>query len=172
MATTAIFAEILIVGLEAAVWCSLLVLAIFGADWIDPSALSDWVALVTILVIAGSYVLGILVDRLADSVHARLDRVWPTRPVDKPAGIAKMRFTVLRDGGALATFIEYQRSRLRIARSTAVNGVLGAPAVVSFSLSGPTQTLQQLSGSGQPFLSPPWRANLLFAESNSPTSLG
>lgn len=109
-------------------------LAVFGTDWIEPSALSDWVALVTIFVVAGSYVLGIVVDRFADSAHGQLGRVWPERPVDKPAGLAKMRLALLREGGALASFLEYQRSRLRIARATAVNAVLAAPAAVLFLL--------------------------------------
>jgi len=35
-----------------------------------------------------------------------------------------MRGAVIRDGGATATFIDYQRSRLRVARGTAVNLVV------------------------------------------------
>ena len=37
MATTALVAELLIIGLEAAGWLALLVLTIFGSDWIDLS---------------------------------------------------------------------------------------------------------------------------------------
>jgi hypothetical protein len=35
MATTAIVAEILIVGLEALAWITLALLTIFGTDWVD-----------------------------------------------------------------------------------------------------------------------------------------
>jgi 8-oxo-dGTP pyrophosphatase MutT (NUDIX family) len=94
--------------------------------------LSDWAVLVTLIVVAASYVIGILVDRFADSLHSRLRHVWPERPVDKPAGLARMRLVLLCEGGALANFLEYQRSRLRIARSTAVNAALAAPAAVAF----------------------------------------
>jgi 8-oxo-dGTP pyrophosphatase MutT (NUDIX family) len=127
VATTAVFAEILIVGLEAAAWLSLLVAAIFGTSWVEPGRFEGWEALATIIVIAGAYVLGILVDRFADSLQQRLDRAWPSRPADKPAGLSRMRVTMLQTGGDLARFLEYQRSRLRIARSTAVNCLIASP---------------------------------------------
>jgi len=132
VATTAVVAEILIAGLEAGAWVSLLVLAIFGSDWIDLAALDSWQALVTIVVLAAAYVLGILVDRAADSLHNALGEHWPPRPVDKPAGIPRMRMVVLREGGAISTFVDYQRSRLRVARATVANLLLVLPVAVWF----------------------------------------
>jgi len=132
VATTAVVAEILIAGLGAGAWVSLLVLAIFGSDWIDLAALDSWQALVTIVVLAAAYVLGILVDRAADSLHNALGEHWPPRPVDKPAGIPRMRMVVLREGGAISTFVDYQRSRLRVARATVANLLLVLPVAVWF----------------------------------------
>ncbi len=132
MATTAIVAEILIVGLEAATWVSLLVLAIFGTGWIHLGALAHWEGLATIVVLAAAYVLGILVDRAADTAHGLLERRWPGPPVDKPAGISRMRMTVLSEGGAMSTFVDYQRSRLRIARATVLNLFVALPVLVVF----------------------------------------
>jgi 8-oxo-dGTP pyrophosphatase MutT (NUDIX family) len=134
VATTAVVAEILIAGLEASAWVSLLVLAIFGTDWIDLSALDSWQALVTIVVLAAAYVLGILVDRAADSLHNKLGDWRAPRPVDKPAGIPRMRMVVLREGGAISTFVDYQRSRLRVARATVLNLLLALPVAVGFLL--------------------------------------
>ena len=131
MATTAIVAEILIVGLEASAWLTLLVLTIFGTGWIDVGVLEGWQALVTIVVLAGAYVLGILVDRAADSAHKALEGRRPGRVVDKPASIATMRLAAMQVSG-VATFVDYQRSRLRIARATVLNLVLALPAVVLF----------------------------------------
>src|SRR4051794_4266863 len=88
LATTALVSEILVVGLEAEAWLAILVLAVFGSDWVDLGGLKGWEALVTILVVAGAYVLGILIDRLADSaLH------W-TRGRDQP-GFANKRLVVL-----------------------------------------------------------------------------
>ena len=129
MATTAIVAEILIVGLEAAAWLTLLVLAAFGSGWVDTKPLEKWQEVTVLVIVAAAYTLGILVDRYADSAHRLLGRLWPTRPVDRPASIPRMRMAVLSAGGGVAQFSEYQRSRQRIARATAMNALVAAPVV-------------------------------------------
>jgi hypothetical protein len=135
MVTTAVVAEVVVAGLQAATWITLLVLAIFGADWIDPSALADWTALVTILVIAVAYMLGVVVDRLADNlVLWRSSRFWPPRPVDKSAEIEQMRMAILASDNGVARFLDYQRSRMRIVRAALLNLLLLVPAIVWFLL--------------------------------------
>jgi 8-oxo-dGTP pyrophosphatase MutT (NUDIX family) len=132
VATTAIVAEILIVGLEAGAWLSLLVLTIFGTNWVHLGAVEDWAALVTILVLASAYVLGIVVDRVADSAYRQLEHVLPGRVVDRPASIATMRLTILRQGGDLAKFLDYQRSRARVSRATILNAAIAVPVAAAF----------------------------------------
>jgi hypothetical protein len=68
MVTTAVVAEIVVAGLQAAAWLTLVVLTVFGVDWIHPSDVADWTALITLLVIATAYMLGVIVDRLADNL--------------------------------------------------------------------------------------------------------
>jgi ADP-ribose pyrophosphatase YjhB (NUDIX family) len=141
MATTAIVAEILIAGLETLVWLSLLVIALIDIiwfkrsgyrEWLHPSNVGGWGVLATTLAIAAAYVAGILVDRLADSMQTRLWKIRPGHVVDKPARIAKMRLAMMRNGGDVARFLEYQRSRFRIARATAVNSLFAVVAVPFF----------------------------------------
>jgi 8-oxo-dGTP pyrophosphatase MutT (NUDIX family) len=133
MNTTAIVTEILVGGLEAEAWLSLLVLAVFGSSWIDLGAVDQWAALVTLLVIAGAYVLGVLVDRIADYlVVSPLDRLMPSKPVDKPASIERMRLTLLAKDDGVAKFLDYQRSRMRVARVTILNLALLLPVMVVF----------------------------------------
>jgi 8-oxo-dGTP pyrophosphatase MutT (NUDIX family) len=132
MSTTAVVAEILIVGLEAEAWLGLLVVTIFGSAWIDVDAASKFTPILLVLMVATAYVLGVIVDRAADtgfkwfSGH-RLGR-WSNRTFGKsseawllPAREQTMRTLVMRDGGPAAAFVDYQRSRLRVARGTAVN---------------------------------------------------
>jgi hypothetical protein len=129
MATTALVTEILIVGLEAEAWVTMLVLAAFGTEWIDLAAVDGWEALVTVLVLAGAYVLGIVVDRLADSTFG-----WLRGP-DRP-GFAKKRLEVLHTSPGMAPFLEYQRSRLRVARGTLFNLVAAAVSAAAFLIWG------------------------------------
>ncbi len=144
MATTAIFAEILIAGLEALAWLALLV---FGLHW-DSSFhhrrvdFKDWEALTTLAVISVAYVFGILVDRAADSLHkgvrklVKLALLHTSRSrqrfetVEERERRSEMTMTVLAAGGELAGFLEYQRSRARIARATALNAGLAALSVL------------------------------------------
>ncbi|MGH2451122.1 MAG: hypothetical protein ACRDGE_07610 [Candidatus Limnocylindria bacterium] len=145
MATTALFAEILIVGLQAEAVLVLLLLSVFGTEWVDAEALADWTTLVGVLVLAAAYVLGIIADRLADSLTDRLARTQAGRWVDDRFGessrkelsgadVALMRLTVLKESEGLAKFLDYQRSRLRIARATVLNVALAAPLALAFLL--------------------------------------
>ena len=136
MTTTAVFAEILVVGLQAAAWIALAVLAVFGAASIGLGAVDEWATLVTIVVLAVAYVLGILVDRIADSlvraVALRIEGSNRDAHSDEP-GFRRKRLTVLNDGSeATAKFLDYQRSRQRVARGTIVNALCAIPALVGF----------------------------------------
>jgi hypothetical protein len=113
MATTALVTEILIVGLEVETWIALLILGVFGRDWIDLGGLSGWETAVTILGLAAAYVLGIVVDRLADSALKWLRRDAP--------GFSTKRLAVMHSSPGIGPFVEYQRSRFRIARGTLFN---------------------------------------------------
>lgn len=133
MVTTAIFAEIVVAGLQALVWITLTVLAVFGTDWIDPSQIKDWAVLVTLLLLATAYMVGVLIDRLADYLTLKpLNVVFAERPVDKPAEIADMRMALLAQDNGVVRFLEYQRSKLRVARATLLNLILLVPALTAF----------------------------------------
>ena len=140
MATTAVFAEILIVGLEVEAWILVAVLAVSGTDWIDTGDAADFAGLVLVVVLALAYVLGILVDRLADTFIDWVEdrdrgksikkRLMKHPEFEKPADVAPMRMMVMHESEGMTRFLDYQRSRWRITRATIVNlavlGVAGA----------------------------------------------
>jgi len=119
MSTTSLFVVILIVGLEALIWLGLLV----DTGWdLSPCAkiLKEWKeysALITTLLIALAYVFGIFIDRVADSFY-NIFR-YAKEPPAVPVG--KMRLRIMKDSEGMAKFLDYQRSRLRIARATVFN---------------------------------------------------
>ena len=76
MTTTAIFAEILITGLLAFVWLLFACLSVTGLDWLTAETmvyLKDWVGLISVFVLGFAYTLGIIVDRVADSLLKPID---------------------------------------------------------------------------------------------------
>ena len=137
LATTAVFAEILIIGLQVEAWVTLALVSVFGTDWIDLGGVKDFTALVTVGVLSLAYVLGIVADRLADTVLDRLERTKPgkrikrrlskSRKVEKPAKIATMRMKVMHESDGMTRFLDYQRSRWRITRATVINLAVAAP---------------------------------------------
>jgi 8-oxo-dGTP pyrophosphatase MutT (NUDIX family) len=143
MATTAVVAEILIIGLQACAWIALLILDVFGSRSLDLTGLSGWTQLVTILVIAVAYMVGILADRIADTFDRWLEdtgfgrwfnRVFGERSYwfEAPAGVSEMRLTVMKENEGMARFLDYQRSRVRITRATALNLLMAIPAGAVF----------------------------------------
>jgi hypothetical protein len=87
-----------------------------------------------VIVLASAYVIGVVVDRLADSLigsvgglwsdRRRAERGWPKE--------AEKRLRVLAAGGSLAAFLEYQRSRLRVARGTLLMTIVALPAATGY----------------------------------------
>jgi predicted NUDIX family NTP pyrophosphohydrolase len=129
MSTTSLFVEILIIGLEALVWLGILLSTIW-----DPAACLDMLkaygnysALFTTLLLALAYVLGIIIDRLADSFY-RMFRYASKVPL--PAPVGEMRLRIMHDSEGMAKFLDYQRSRLRIARATVFNLVVTVIMIV------------------------------------------
>lgn len=146
MSTTAIFVELLIIGIHAAMWIGFLVVTFLPTSFaLDLSELAKWNALVTMAILAICYSLGILVDRLADTFFGLLRPgkiLLSSRVIRRLHG----RFTrlssevtpfelAIREGKAFEVF-SYYRSRIRITRSLAINGLLTAAfAALYFSVS-------------------------------------
>ncbi|MDA0184523.1 hypothetical protein OJ997_29745 [Solirubrobacter phytolaccae] len=141
MVTTAIFAELIVVGLQVQAWAALLLMGVFGTDWVKLTALEKWAALLTILVLALAYMFGVIFDRIANDVYVRfyrLARGRRKRPDGErtespgPPYTREKRLAVIDASEGLAKFLDYQRSRLRVARATSVNTLLAVPCTAVF----------------------------------------
>lgn len=145
MTTTAVFAEILVVGLETEAWLTMLVLAIFGPDVVDLSRVHNWTTLLTFLILAAAYLLGVMVDSIADAVvlrlvkrlqklerlQKRLEELRGPAPPESIVPFARMRMEVLHKSDGMAKFLDYQRSRQRLARGTIVNAACAIPCAIA-----------------------------------------
>lgn len=144
MATTAIFAELLVSGIETLAWLAFLVCIVQRRHFDSAmlTSLKEWSALVTILTVAAAYALGTVSDRLADAVF----RTWDERlrrkrfPDDDQVGLT--RLCVAKESESLTKYLEYIRSRMRVARTTSFNaacfGVASIAGAATGYLSGPS----------------------------------
>lgn len=135
MPTVAVLAELIIAGVQATVWSYLLVCLVLGWNWLSFESNGAGATVQTMLVLALAYTLGVIIDRLADSLLTTIDKRLGT-----PAPVApeQMRLRILLHGGEAATYLSYMRSRLRVARSTVFNLGLTVLALALLAVAGPT----------------------------------
>lgn len=129
MNTTSLFVELLIIGFEVVVWLALLLGTITGSmAWIRDllKVFKDFAALLTALVFALAYFLGILVDKIAkwlvedSGLGKRLQKAI-ARSIPKPRHVHKDYARVMvREGEPMSDLI-YARSKVRILRASIIN---------------------------------------------------
>lgn len=134
MSATAVVAEILVVGLQAEFWLVLLILALQDGASVSAGLdrlkeFKEWATLATTCVLALAYALGVIVDRLSDTVFTWQDR---GRILSESQGV--MRLTVMKKSEGMAKFLDYQRSRVRVARGTILNVALFIVSAVLYSM--------------------------------------
>jgi 8-oxo-dGTP pyrophosphatase MutT (NUDIX family) len=139
MTTTTLVIEILIAGLEVLGFLFLLLIVAtpgsvcllrmhsWAADY------KEWSTLITTLVLGLAYLTGVIVDRIAETQYRWFESTRCGQVINScwggggsywyrfPARIEEMRLRVMKDGQGIAEFINYQRTRVRIARSTVFN---------------------------------------------------
>jgi len=124
MTTTHFFVELLVIGFGALAWLGPLVAVLLGAD---PRALSSSVlsSASVLPLLSVAYLLGILVDRVADWVFTRVDENLLRQHFaeDRNRYFDARRVMVVH-APALWAHLEYGRSRLRICRGWVLNAVL------------------------------------------------
>ena len=146
MSTTAIFFELLIIGLQAGGWICLVGLS-FGIPEISDAQremLGDYSELASLAVVACSYSLGLVIDRGADTV---LHFLTPLKALLRIPFVAKARERILSERtpdcrlriafreGKATEFLLYFRSRLRVLRGTTVNAAIYTIAIPVFLVS-------------------------------------
>ena len=125
MSTTNLFVELFVIGMGAAVWILLFVLAVLGCTWASLDRFGSWNAFLPVL--AFIYVLGIVVDRMADSLLRAADRRLRDRAF---SGSEKdyhyVRTFVFYRSDKFKDIFDYSRSKLRICRAWIFNFALTA----------------------------------------------
>ena len=123
MSTTNLFVELLVVGVGAFAWVLLFILGFADKDLEVVYKLVNvawFVPLVSLV-----YVLGIVVDRIADGIF---EKFWGNdirnRVFADKNSYYRARSAIFSSSEAIAELLEYNRSRLRICRGWALNSVM------------------------------------------------
>ncbi len=123
MGTTELFVELIVIGIGAVIWIVLGTFSIFGYTWIPNEELFSVSTLISFLSLV--YIVGIVTDRIADVLF---EAIWVPKLQKKYYSSSALarddRRLIYSSNEFLANLIEYGRSRLRICRGWAFNGVL------------------------------------------------
>lgn len=126
MNTTNVFVELLVIGLGpvAAAWLVLALVLHPGA--VSPGQIIDAGASLVVFVpaLGLTYVLGIVVDRIADRLFAGWAAKLRHRHFDSDDAYHDARRTIVYHSEPMYRIRQYGRSRMRICRGWAVNAVL------------------------------------------------
>jgi hypothetical protein len=121
MATTQLFVELLIVGIGVAIWLAFLLAVVLRFPWGSPLPQLSTAHLTILL--GTSYVLGILIDRLAWTLFHPMENRHRAKIFgsDPEPSIEDRERHILVNSSSLREQILYNRSRLRICRSWILN---------------------------------------------------
>jgi len=122
MSTTNLFVELVVIGVGAVMWLSVAFLGIFGLAWFPLEQLNSPLFLIVFFSVV--YILGIITDRMADSLFekwysGKLREEW----FPSIQAYYSARRIVFERSQHLSNILEYRRSRLRICRGWIVNFV-------------------------------------------------
>ncbi len=135
MKTTAIFAELIVVGLEACIWLLLVTIAFVGTGWVQfaNALFSNAGALMTLVVVAVAYAVGIAFDELWDELSEPLeDRIFVRARRKEYNNESKwdLQSRLLVQSPHVEDALNYQRGRIRILRSSMFSMLLTSPCAL------------------------------------------
>lgn len=152
MNTTNLFVELLVIGVGALIWVSLLILSIFGLDWINFNNAPQLWAGLAIPMLSVVYVLGILSDRASDYLF---DKLWGSALHDEHFNSKEEYYNsyslIFTCHEKLTELHHYGRSRLRICRGWSVNAIIIALFIGIFGITNTNDNDYKLVSFGTAF---------------------
>ena len=123
MNTTMVFAELIVIGVEGMIVLAFLFLAFFDVAIVKNAMdfFKDWEPMIYFIFLSMLYVLGVLLDRLADS-HFDADENKLIRQIihDMEEDFIVIRYSLGKQNEYLNQQLEYTRTRIRIVRASAL----------------------------------------------------
>jgi hypothetical protein len=119
MNTTALIAELVIVGLQVMIWLSMIIALISGYNWLNPDNVEKIAAPLTVLLLAVSYTIGIVFDAFTAWLEDKLFSKQKAKERSTKRRILRQQLR-LKDN-ALSLQLDNEQYLLRLLRSTALN---------------------------------------------------
>ena len=136
MSTTAAILELLVIGIQSLIWLAMLIVAIFGPNWLPKDFLLLYKDYLGIIGLSFAYPLGVMIDEFADEVV--FGRIYRKLRDAKLGGPKMFELMMETQVAPVRMYFDYSRTKIRLVRSTCVNfwmgAVVGAVLVVRLQL--------------------------------------
>src|SRR5437762_9008846 len=131
---TSIILELVLIGFQVLIWTSLLVLAVFGYDWVNLSGLKQWSTELSVALVGVAYMFGLIFDKAVGALPyswiiggSALKRIG-----DLPSPLL-MRMEILAKKPEVYEILEKRINQHRLVRSTVFNlALISLSALVFF----------------------------------------
>jgi hypothetical protein len=131
---TSIILELVLIGFQVLIWVSLLVLAIFGYEWVHLDALKEWSTEISVGLVGVAYMLGLIFDKAVSSLPYGwiVGSAALARSEDSPSPLA-MRVEILTKQPAVYETLERRLNQHRLVRATVFNlALISISALIFF----------------------------------------
>jgi hypothetical protein len=124
--TSTLIAELVVIGLQAVIWLSMIVTWISGYHWIDLDKVGRIAVPLAIVIVAVSYTLGMVIDAVTAWLEDVLVdwRVLPADSEDERNEQRRLRQELRLRDDALSRSLDSEQYLLRLLRSTVLNLLL------------------------------------------------
>jgi|SRR5947209_525895 len=119
---TSIIFELVLIGFQILIWVSLLVLAVFGYDWLNLSGLKEWSTELSVALVGVAYMFGLIFDKAVSA----LPYSWTiggsalSKIGEGPSPLT-MRMEILAKKPEVYEVLEKRLNQHRLVRSTVFN---------------------------------------------------
>src|SRR4051812_5654203 len=120
--SASIIFELVLIGFQVLIWVSLLILTVFGYNWLQLESLKQWSAQLSVALVGVAYMFGLIFDKAVSA----LPYSWIvgggalTKAGDLPSPL-EMRMHILAKKPEVSEVLERRINQHRLVRSTVFN---------------------------------------------------
>ena len=131
---TSIILELVLIGFQTLIWVSLLILAVFGYNWLHLAGVKEWSTELSVALVGVAYMFGLFFDKAIGALPYRwtLGGSALTKVGDSPSPLV-MRMEILANKPEVYEVLEKRINQHRLVRSTVFNlALISLSALVFF----------------------------------------
>lgn len=130
---TSIIIELVLIGFQVLIWVSLLILTIFGFEWVNLSALKQWSTEISVGLVGVAYMLGLIFDKAVSTLPYSWILGGSLTPSEDSPNLVAMRMDILTRNPEVYETLERRLNQHRLVRATVFNlALISTAALILF----------------------------------------